>query len=163
MSKEEWRDVPGYDGLRASSLGRLWLPERTYKGRTYRTKPVVGCWAKNTGGGRYIIRTRFWGTIKVARMVCLAFHGEPPADKTYCLHIDENSANNRPSNLKWGTQRENLNAPGFLDYCSRRNLNGKTLPPVAGSGRSSVAPRSGLGRLGSVRGGLGASASSEEP
>ena len=37
-----------------------------------------------------------------------------------CLHIDENSANNRPENLKWGTQKENMNAPGYLAYCRSR-------------------------------------------
>jgi hypothetical protein len=53
-------------------------------------------------------------------MVCEAFHGTPPEGKNYCLHIDENSRNNRPENLKWGTQKENLNAPGFLAYCRGR-------------------------------------------
>ena len=36
------------------------------------------------------------------------------------MHLDENAANNRASNLRWGTQKENLNAPGFLDYCRTR-------------------------------------------
>ncbi len=36
------------------------------------------------------------------------------------FHLDENAANNRANNLKWGTQKENLNAPGFLEYCKNR-------------------------------------------
>ena len=34
--------------------------------------------------------------------------------------FDENAANNRPDNLRWGTQKENLNAEGFLTYCRGR-------------------------------------------
>lgn len=36
------------------------------------------------------------------------------------MHIDENSRNNKPANLAWGTQKENLNAPGFIEYCKGR-------------------------------------------
>jgi hypothetical protein len=36
------------------------------------------------------------------------------------MHIDENAANNRAENICWGTQKENLNADGFLDYCRKR-------------------------------------------
>jgi hypothetical protein len=35
------------------------------------------------------------------------------------MHIDENSRINRADNLEWGTQKQNLNAPGFLSYASR--------------------------------------------
>ena len=51
------------------------------------------------------------GNVKVHRMVCEAFHGPAPAGKPYVLHIDENAHNNRPENLKWGTQKENLRMP----------------------------------------------------
>jgi hypothetical protein len=36
------------------------------------------------------------------------------------MHLDEDSRNNKPENLAWGTQKENLNAPGFVDYCRSR-------------------------------------------
>jgi len=42
------------------------------------------------------------------------------------LHQDEDGLNNRPSNLRWGTRKENLNAPGFLAYC--RNRTGDNSP-----------------------------------
>jgi len=110
MITEEWREVPGYEGLRASSLGRIWLPES----KTHRTKPRYGQWYENKGKAKYIIFIKRWGTLRVARLVCLAFHGKPPKDKPMCLHIDENSRNNKPGNLKWGDNTENMNAPGFL-------------------------------------------------
>ncbi len=59
-------------------------------------------------------------TYKVARLVCEAFHGSAPSGKPVCMHLDEYSRNNRPDNLRWGTQKENLNAPGFLTYCHSR-------------------------------------------
>lgn len=65
---------------------------------------------------------------KVARLVCLAFHGLPPPGRPFTLHDDENSANNRPGNLSWGTQKENLNAPGFRAYCRSGPAGRRTHP-----------------------------------
>lgn len=46
------------------------------------------------------------------------------------MHHDEDARNNCPSNLRWGTQRENLNYPGFLSYCQSRT--GANSPVVKG-------------------------------
>ena len=78
-------------------------------------------------GARYIFQWRS-KTYKVARLVCEAFHGAPPEDKSVCMHLDENSRNNASDNLRWGTQKENLNAPGFLDYC--RGRTGENSPTI---------------------------------
>lgn len=37
------------------------------------------------------------------------------------IHINENSLDNRPENLRWGTQKENLNSPRFLAYARKAN------------------------------------------
>ena len=117
---EIWRSVPSVPSLEASSEGLIrcvtFIGKMPYGGnRQYRGKAWTGAW----NGKRYT--THFRGrNYKVARLICEAFHGPAPADRPYCLHIDENARNNKPSNLKWGTQRENLNAPGFLDYCRSR-------------------------------------------
>ena len=85
--------------------------ERVYKG-----KPVKGSW----DGKRYIIRIgRYKKTFKVARLICEAFHGLPK-DEQVCMHLDENSRNNKPENLAWGSQKQNLNAPNFVNYCKTR-------------------------------------------
>ena len=93
--------------------------------RQYGGVPTRGQW----DGDRYIypIRGR---TFKVARLVCEAFHGPPPADKNVCMHLDEDARNNRADNLGWGTQQQNLNAPGFLNYC--RNRRGENNPFIKG-------------------------------
>jgi len=65
----------------------------------------------------------------VARLVCEAFNG-PPAPGQLALHEDENSRNNSSENLRWGTQKENLNYPKFLDYC--RSRTGENNPYIKG-------------------------------
>ncbi len=46
-------------------------------------------------------------TKHVHRLVCMAFHGMPTHPSLQVRHLDGNPANNRPSNLRWGTQEEN--------------------------------------------------------
>lgn len=44
----------------------------------------------------------------VHRIVCTAFHGEPPTTKHVVDHCDTNRANNRPENLRWVSRLENV-------------------------------------------------------
>ena len=83
--------------------------------REYRGKPSKGV----LSGGRYKINFR-GKNYRVSRLVCEAFHGEAPDGLSVCMHMDENALNNRASNLAWGTQKQNLNAPGFINYCKSR-------------------------------------------
>ena len=93
-----------------------WQPVNRGEGaRPYGGAPTLGQW----DGKRFIYQFR-GRTYKVARLICEAFNGSPTENKSVCMHVDENSRNNRPENLAWGTQKENLNAPGFLDYCRGR-------------------------------------------
>jgi hypothetical protein len=46
--------------------------------------------------------------VRVHRIVCSAFHGEPPTESHVVDHIDTNRANNRPENLRWVTRLENV-------------------------------------------------------
>ena len=123
---EEWRIVPDVPDMQASSFGRVrW---KTGKART-------GQWQKSSGQGRFILTV---GKPKaknymVARLVCAAFHGTAPPDKPNVLHNDEDSRNNKPGNLHWGTQKENLNYPGFIAYCESRT--GENNPMIKGKHR----------------------------
>ena len=122
MEREEWREVPSIDGVRASSLGRVWLPEVKAKMpngrvRTYKTRPVWGVEEKTATGRsgcprRRIMRIGRLGiTVKVHRLVCEAFHGPKPFPEAVVLHLDEDPSNNRASNLRWGSRKENQNFP----------------------------------------------------
>ena len=119
-SPEIWHLIPSVPGLLASSRGRLMVfpsiaPLPNGGLRHYSGRARTGCW----DGSRYIFSWK-GKNYKVARLVCEAFNGAPPANKSVCMHLDENSKNNYPSNLQWGTQRENLNAVGFIRYCRAR-------------------------------------------
>lgn len=120
-TREIWRSVPSAKGVLASNLGRVMLAPfvsehpRGGNKKQYGGVPTIGSW----DGSRYICR--FNGkTFKVARLVCEAFNGPAPYSQSVCMHVDEDSRNNAPTNLAWGTQKQNLNAPGFLRYCRSR-------------------------------------------
>ena len=122
MIGEIWRAVPSQPRLLVSSEGRVmtapYFGTMPHGGqRPYGGQPYFGVWNKQDG--RFIIVYK-GKTYKIARLVCEAFNGQQPCDKPVCMHLDENAANNRTSNLKWGTQKENLNAPGFIEYCKSR-------------------------------------------
>jgi hypothetical protein len=136
--EEIWKPVPSYPGIEASSLGRIrrapYTKPMPHGGfRIYSGQPTYGCKARSTclAGFRMIYRYRGLGkTLKVHRLVCEAFHGAKPFGDAVVMHIDDNPMNNKPDNLKWGSQKENLNSRQFIDYCkskagiSARNLKG---------------------------------------
>lgn len=118
--QETWKNVPSLPGVEASSLGRIrikayrvGMPHGGF--RTREGKPTFGMWE----GKRFIYLFKR-KTFKVHFAVCEAFNGPRPFVKAVVMHDDENSRNNRADNLKWGTQKENLNYPGFLAYCRER-------------------------------------------
>lgn len=125
---EIWKDVPSMPGLKASSLGRIQLPHGTAPMpngniRSYEPKPNYGykTRASKTARHEYMgLQNRKYGNIKVHRAVCEAFHGPAPFKSAVVIHLNENALDNRPENLKWGTQKENLNMPKFIEYCKSR-------------------------------------------
>jgi hypothetical protein len=132
MDGEIWRDVPSVPGILVSSEGRImYAPHREpmpYGGeRSYGGQPTFGVWNKQDG--RFIIVIR-GTTYKIHQLIAEAFHGPAPFDGAIVMHIDENAVNNRPSNLKWGTQKENMNAEGYLSYC--RGRIGENSPTIKG-------------------------------
>lgn len=118
LSGEVWRVVPSLPGILVSSEGRImvkpYLGKMPHGGhRPYGGEPHFGIWNKQDCRFITVYKGR---TYKVARLVCEAFHGPPTDAAPVCMHLDENSANNRADNLSWGTQKENLNADGFKTY-----------------------------------------------
>jgi hypothetical protein len=113
---EEWRPIPGLAHYEASSLGRIRSLDRTlefegrwgvtrrrHRGRVLRLKTKPNGWGGfyqcfYAEGGKY------WQS---NRTVCAAFHGQPPSPIHEAAHLDGNSLNDQPSNLKWATPAEN--------------------------------------------------------
>jgi hypothetical protein len=112
----------------ASDEGRILLPPRHAAlpnggVRLYLPKPCIGVIQRSRKGAKHVYRnywTREFGNIKVHQAVCEAFHGTAPFQGAVVIHKDENGLNNCAENLKWGTQKENLNAPGFKSQVSER-------------------------------------------
>lgn len=126
--EEVWKPVTSKQGVLASSYGRVQLPSSTrpmpYGGtREYSPKPTYGFNTKASKSALHEYKglySRVFGNLKVHRLVCEAFHGLAPFYRAVVIHLDENALNNRPENLRWGTQKENLNMPKFLAYCRAR-------------------------------------------
>ena len=128
IDAEVWKDVPSKPEIRVSNLGRVWLKPRQYRGAKggvilTRPKPRLGCKTRASKSALhwyYGLVTTAYGNLKVHRLVCEAFHGPAPSENSVVIHINEDSLDNRAENLRWGTQKENLNMPRFIEYWRSR-------------------------------------------
>ena len=109
---EKWLPVPGYDGLyEVSSFGNVKSLARTRVGmngkpvsvRSRIRKPAV---RKNSYLYVMLYRNAVAKWHGVHQLVLRAFVGECPAGME-CRHLDGNPSNNKISNLKYGTRKEN--------------------------------------------------------
>lgn len=95
-----WKTIPGYPGYSANSEGHI---------RNEKTGHV----SKGGNAGEYLkVSVYAKGAKKpslcyVHDLVCRAFHGLPSKGQVV-LHKDDNKKNCKPSNLKWGSQSENI-------------------------------------------------------
>lgn len=123
--------IPSLPEYVASSHGRVMRVPHVAKAGCFGSRSVGGVprTGEDGGEGRLIISFR-GKSYKVHRLVCEAFNGPAPFPAAVVMHIDEDYRNNRPENLKWATQRENLNSPGFLSYC--RSRTGENSPVIKG-------------------------------
>lgn len=127
-TKEIWRAVPSLPGVLVSSAGRYMIAP--YWGRMPHggDRPYGGEPGRGVAGDQGRRQVSYKGKCyRLHLLICEAFHGPKPFDGAVVIHIDENDQNNAPDNLKWGTQKENLNAPGFLRYCRSRTGENSTL------------------------------------
>lgn len=99
---EIWVPVPQYEGFyEASSLGRI----RSVSRPRTPGKVLVPTLRKD---GRTTVKLSKNGVAKtkrVAQLIAAAFHG-PPCSRNV-LHWDDNPSNNTPTNLRYGSLKEN--------------------------------------------------------
>ena len=98
--------------------------------RVYGGEPTYGVLRPTKSGLRRFVFMTGGKNYKVSRMICEAFHGPLPFPRAVAMHKNDNPQNNRPRNLKWATQKENLNSPAFLKYC--RSRTGRNNPYIKG-------------------------------
>lgn len=97
---EVWKPIPGFKA-EASSEGRIKSFYQSIQGKI--RKPQKGL------RGKYLrIQFEHKGPIlSVHRLVALAWH-DNPFNLPVVAHKDDNGHNNRPDNLKWSTQKDNI-------------------------------------------------------
>ena len=116
---EEWKSIPGYEGLyEVSSYGRVRSVDRYDNRNCFRKGKVLSPGIRLDG---YLIINLCcngkYKTISVHRLVALTFLPNP--DNLPCVnHKDEDKTNNRVDNLEWCTQQYNLN---YNDVQKRRS------------------------------------------
>jgi len=99
------RPLPGYPGYGADANGQIWSLTSNWRGlgpRPMRSFPATN--------GYLQLRIKVDGALvyrKVHTLVTTAFHGPRPSPAHQVRHLDGDKANNRPSNLRWGTAIEN--------------------------------------------------------
>lgn len=106
LDDEEWRDVPGYEGIyKISSFGRVLS--------SYSRKILVPCYSGNKHKQYYAI-TLVKDSVKkryyIHKLVALAFIPNPNG-YTDIDHINTNRDDNRVTNLRWCNQSMNMNNP----------------------------------------------------
>lgn len=134
--REIWKPAPSEPGVLASSWGRILLPPRYAPlpnggFRAYMPEPRYGQVSKASKDAAHEFRLIMvrrddapakQAPRKVHQLVCEAFHGPKPFPEAVVLHLDEDAHNNRPENLRWGTQKENLNAPKLRASIRKRPM-----------------------------------------
>lgn len=104
----EYRDIPGFPGYRVGDDGSVWTCRKTGYGRGRmgewkRLKATPDKAGRPTVG---VSRDRRQHRKVVSWIVAEVFIGPRPQGLLVC-HDDGNPANNRPSNLKYGTHKDN--------------------------------------------------------
>ena len=112
--REEWRDVVGYEGLyQVSNLGRVKGVARKVNrnGHMVSVPERLLNQSDNTNGYLRVSLSK-GNHVKQAfvhRLVAEAFVDNPKGCK-YIAHLDSDRHNNKPDNLVWCTQSENIAA-----------------------------------------------------
>lgn len=106
---EEWRDIPGYEGIyQASDWGRVRQLRRSGKSngniRVRRYPRMLRQWRQSTG---HMSVAMAGSRMYVHRAVLLAFRGPPPEGKPHGAHTNGRPTDNRLSNLRWASAQEN--------------------------------------------------------
>jgi len=111
--KEEWKDIPGFEGLyQASTLGKIRSLDKyvNYKNKGLALKKGIILNPKISNKGYYEVTLmknlkRYYK--RVHKLIALTFI-ENPNNYTIINHINENKLDNRIENLEWCTCKYNI-------------------------------------------------------
>lgn len=129
---EEWKDIPGFPGYEASSLGRIrsWLIANGRPGRS--AHPRILKPGPGRSGGKKVTLVRSNGprrSAPVHQLVLEAFVGPRPAGMECCHFPDRDRSNNRLSNIRWDTKLANAADREIHGTTARGEKNGAHTKP----------------------------------
>ena len=106
MSEVEWRTISANDHYEVSKTGLVRRRTKTRPGNR------VGQILRGREGAAGYIQITLWREKKprthlVHRLVCIAFHGEPPFPRAQVAHADGTRTNNDSNNLRWTDAKGN--------------------------------------------------------
>lgn len=112
---ELWTAIPGYDGFyEVSNFGNVRSLTRAvaygrHKNMVYKGKDLK-LFKSNNYLSVKLARAGVTKTVYVHEMVLLAFEGDRPdlGERCEIRHLDGDKTNNRLTNLKYGTVKENV-------------------------------------------------------
>lgn len=110
VTEEIWKFLP-IEGILVSNLG--FILKLSQNG----AKVIPGYW--DIHGGRYMVKDKNKKSWKVSHLIAKAFL-KPPTQGQVLMHLNENSNDNRPQNLQWGSQKQNINSPLYKRYARIR-------------------------------------------
>lgn len=102
MDREIWKDIEEFkDSYQVSNLGRVRSKERYINTRTYPSQ-IMRQYIRNNNSVQVNLRNgKSQVSRSVAKLVLLAFVGQPPKNAKQVKHLDRNPNNNRLDNLEW--------------------------------------------------------------
>ncbi len=101
MDEEEWKVIAEFPDYEVSSLGNI----RSNK----RNKCKLLAQALTSDRYKFVglVNSNGMFNRRTARLVCIAFHGDPPFEGALALHKNDDKDNNSKDNVYWGTHQEN--------------------------------------------------------
>lgn len=127
--EEIWKEIAGYEGLyQVSNMGRVKSLDRVVKISTMGSIRLVKSRILkpnlNTHGYLYVNLSKEGKVVpkKVHRLIAEAFIPNPD-NKPFIDHINTVTTDNRIENLRWCTQKENMNNPISIENCKNTNKN----------------------------------------
>ena len=120
IPEEIWKEIPGFPGYKASNLGRIWSAGNKRGNVLPRILQSVKI-RRN-----YFAHLHINGkghTLKIARLVLLAFVGPCP-EGMECCHYNDKGEDNHLTNLRWDTHNSNT-ADSIRNGVKRGTKNGR--------------------------------------
>lgn len=129
--KTKIKPIPGFEGYFAGANGSIWSFLSRFGGRGKKSWKQLKGTPTDSGylsiGLRESDQRHHRGKVRVRPIhywVLLAFVGPKPMRGMIGRHLDDNRQNNKISNLKWGTRRDNVKDA----HLNKRFLRGDEAP-----------------------------------